>query len=154
APRTIEVVITRHGPIIDSLPPLSARKSPSADYAIALRWVGHDVGLTHRAMLQMNRAKSGEEFVAALADCGAPSLNFVWADRAGNIGYQLAGQIPIRKKGVGAVPVPGWNDDHAWTGLIPPAELPHSKNPKTHFLATANNQITGSEYPHFLGHDY
>ena len=70
---------------------------------------------------------------------------------AGNIGYHLTGQIPIRKKGVGAAPVPGWNDDFDWTGTIPHEELPNSKNPETHFLASANNQIAGDQYPHFLG---
>jgi penicillin amidase len=150
-PRIVEVVITRHGPLIDQLPPLAARKSPPSEYAVSLRWSGHDVGHTHRAALKMDRSKNAEEFVAALADWSAPSMNVVWADRAGNIGYHLTGQIPIRKSGVGAAPVPGWSGEHEWTGFIPHAELPHVQNPEAHFLASANNRIAGDGYPHFLG---
>jgi penicillin amidase len=148
-PRTLDVVITRHGPLIDQLPPLKDRDT--SQYAIALRWNGHDVGFTHRAAVNMGRATSSKEFIAALADWSGPSMNVVWADRAGNIGYHLTGQIPIRKRGLGAAPVPGWNDDHEWTGFIPTAELPQARNPEQHFFASANNRIVGSDYPHFLG---
>jgi penicillin amidase len=153
-PRVVEVVITRHGPLIDELPPLGARdltKAPAYEYGISLRWSGHDIGFTHRAALRMDRSTSSEEFVAALADWSAPSMNVVWADRAGNIGYHLTGQIPIRKSGVGAAPVPGWNDEHEWTGFIPCDKMPQAKNPDQHFFASANNRITGDDYPHFLG---
>jgi penicillin amidase len=149
APRTVDVVMTRHGPLIDELPPLANRKN--AEYGISLRWSGHDIGYTHRAALKMDGARSSDEFVAALADWSAPSMNVVWADRAGNIGYHLTGQIPIRKKGVGASPVPGWNDDYQWTSFIPPGEMPSCKNPEQHFLASANNRIAGDQHPHFLG---
>jgi penicillin G amidase len=153
-PRVVEVVITRHGPLIDQLPPLAGRdlsKAPNFEYGISLRWSGHDIGFTHRAAMRMDRAENADEFVAALADWAGPSMNVVWADRAGNIGYHLTGQIPIRKSGVGAAPVAGWNDDHEWTGFIPAAELPQAKNPEQHFFASANNRITGADYPHFLG---
>jgi penicillin amidase len=121
------------------------------EYSIALRWTGHDLGFTHRASLKMSRAKTKEEFVAAIADWSGPSMNVVWADRAGNIGYHLTGQVPIRKKGFGVTPVPGWTDEYEWTGTIPASELPHVENPSQHFLASANNRIVGDQYPHFLG---
>ncbi len=151
APRIVEVIITRHGPLIDQLPPLADRKQAPPEYAVSLRWSGHDVGQTHRAALKMDRAKTSEEFIAALADWSGPSMNVLWADRAGNIGYHLTGQIPIRKSGVGAAPVPGWNDDFGWSRYIPHDELPQCQNPAQHFLASANNRIVGDEYPHFLG---
>jgi penicillin amidase len=144
AARTIEVVITRHGPIIDALPLTGGAK-------LALRWTGHDVGQAARGILSMSRACTVDEFVAALADWDGPSMNVVYAHTDGTIGYHFTGKIPIRQKGFGVTPVPGWTGEHEWIGFIPHAELPQSRNPETHYLASANNLVTGKEYPHFLG---
>ena len=47
----------------------------------------------------MARARNGEELLEAAATHHVPPLNMLWADRDGNIGYQLAGRIPLRKGG-------------------------------------------------------
>lgn len=157
SPRKIEITITRHGPIINPWVPFlsnsAAPKSTAAGGpppALALRWVGHDDSRSLQSIFALNRARDWESFTAALRDWTEPALNFVYADRAGNIGYYLAGNIPIRKNGKGLTPVPGWNADYEWTGYIPFDELPHDYNPPQHFFATANNQVVGAEYPHHL----
>jgi penicillin amidase len=63
-------------------------------------------------MLRLNQAHDWATFTAALADWSAPAQNFVYADRAGNIGYHLAGHIPVRAAGQGLLPVPGWECGH------------------------------------------
>ena len=47
-----------------------------------------------------------------------PGLNFVWADREGNIGWQVAGIAPVRKNWSGLVPVPG-DGRYEWSGYLP-----------------------------------
>ena len=148
APRTVEIVLTRHGPIVNQLTHITASRQP---HALALRWTGHDENRIYRAPFALARAKNGAELRAALADWDAPSMNCVWADDGGNIGYQLCGRIPIRARGPWRVPVPGWTGEHEWTGFIPHEELPHVENPPAHFLATANNLLAGKERKHFLG---
>src|SRR5581483_1115392 len=143
-PRLVEVVSTRHGPIITGLSPLAGGR------AIALKWVAHEESGIHRAVLQLNRARDWESFRAALGDWSAPAMNVIYADRAGNIGYHLAGRVPIRARGIGLVPVPGWSGEYEWTGTIPVEELPHAFNPPQHYLASANNVQVGASYPYFL----
>ena len=155
-PHVEEVVITRHGPLLTGLLKPERGTSPFPDdpalkaAPLALRWVGHDPGMVMRAVLQINRAQNWQEFDAALADWSAPSQVFVFADRAGNIAYRLAGAVPRRRNGNGLIPAPGWSDRYEWTGLIPDAELPRLLNPASGMIVTANNKITGDDYPHVL----
>jgi penicillin amidase len=50
--------------------------------------------------------------------------------------------------------VPGWTDDHEWTGVVAHEELPRAKDPDGGLIVTANQRIVGDDYPHFLGLDY
>ncbi len=146
---TEKVIITRHGPIIT---PLVADET---QLPLALRWTVSEFGDgTFQAMLNMHRAKNCVEFHEALRSWKAPVLNVVYADTAGNIGYTLAGQLPIRAKGFGKVPVPGWSGDYEWIGKIPFDEMPRVLNPPAGYICTANNRTVGPDYPYFLGRDY
>ena len=117
---------------------------------LSLRWVGHQPGNVVRTVRRINRAQSWQEFDAALGDWSAPSQVFVFADCHGNIGYRLAGAVPIRRSGNGLVPAPGWDSSYAWNGVIPDDELPRLLNPASGMIVTANNKITGDDYPHVL----
>ena len=55
------------------------------------------------ASLRMDQATTWEEFVEACNYSRIPSENMVWADRAGNIGYQAVGVSPIRPNHSGLV---------------------------------------------------
>lgn len=145
-PHIERVVITRHGPLINRLVAAEGATTP-----LALRWQGHEPGRMLHAILGINTAQNWEEFDTALADWSVPAQNFVYADVDGNIGYRLAGDIPIRRAGLGLVPAAGWTDEYEWTGLIPHAELPTVYNPPSGLIVTANNKLTGDDYPHFLG---
>ena len=117
---------------------------------LSLRWIGHQPGKVVRAILRINRAQSWQEFDAALADWSGPSQVFVFADCEGNIAYRLAGAVPMRRSGNGLVPAPGWSSSYEWDGLIPDNELPRLLNPTSGMIVTANNKITGDDYPHVL----
>lgn len=135
-----EVLVTAHGPVI----------SPAIEgetRVLSVRGVpAESVGLM-RAGHRLMKAQDWDEFRDALRDWSAPGQNFVYADVDGNIGYQLAAHIPVRRQGRGLVPAPGWTDEYEWTGYIPFEELPSVFNPPAHFAATANNQIVGDDYP-------
>jgi penicillin amidase len=146
APRVVEVQTTRHGPLINHLTPVT-KDSP---LRLALRWTAQDGGSILRAVEHMNKATNWPEFCEAVRDWDVPSQNMVYADAAGNIGYYMPGRIPVRAKGIGLTPVPGWSGEYEWTGWIPHAELPQAFNPAQHYIVTANNQVVGQEYPHFL----
>ncbi len=99
-------------------------------------------------------ARNCLEFREALRHWTAPTQNVVYADTEGNIAYSFPGKVPIRAKGDGDVPVPGWTGEYEWTGYIPFEELPHLYNPPQGYIATANNRVVGDDYPYYLGSDY
>jgi penicillin amidase len=151
---------THHGPVIsDSMKSLNdfgnnTGQDVPKPYAIALRWTALDASDTFPAIWKMNIAKNWEEFRAAASNFDVPSQNLLYADIDGNIGYQTPGMIPFRAKGDGGFPVPGWIPDYEWTGYIPFDELPTVKNPEQGFIASANNQVISSRYPHLITNDW
>ncbi len=147
---TEEVVTTRHGPIINSLFSEAFPDVPP----MALRWTALEPDKSFQAIYKMNVASNCREFHLALGEFDNPSQNVVYADVDGDIGYTMNGRIPIRARGDGTVPAPGWTGDYEWLGYIPLDELPHLSNPPRGYVATANNQIQRPDFPHFLGKDY
>jgi penicillin amidase len=149
APVTLKVQITRHGPIMNAVNDSLKNTPPTA-----LRWTALEPTEVFRSILELNKAQNWQEFRNALKYWAAPSQNFVYADVDGNIGYQAPGNIPMRTKGTGFMPVPGWTGEYEWKGYIPFDELPSVFNPKEGFVATANNAVVDSKYPHHLSTDW
>jgi len=141
-----EVVVTRHGPIMTNL----AFKDTKPTAQFAMQWTALQPTAELSAILGFNKAKSWNEFEKALEDFKAPAQNFVFASKDGTIAYKANGQIPIRKQGDGQLPVPGDSSDYGWEGFIPWDELPTIINPKEGFIATANNEVIGEEYPYHI----
>ena len=146
-PVTLPVRITRHGPILNGV-------VDGLDAFVALRWTALDPGSIVSAVLRLDRAGDWSEFREALKRWTVPAQNFVYADRDGNIGYQLPGRIPVRAKGTGLVPVPGWTGEYEWIGEIPFDELPSSFNPERGYIITANNRIIPEGYGHFIAAEW
>ena len=144
-----EVILTRHGPIINSLAPELAGEGP-----LALHWVSLGPDTMIEVLFEMARASDCSEFRESLRHWTAPAQNMVYADVEGNIGYSLPGKIPIRAQGDGRVPVAGWTGEYEWLGFIPFEELPHLTNPESGYIATANNRIHDDGYGHYLGYDH
>jgi penicillin amidase len=144
-----DVIVTRHGPIINSLV-----EEKGLDTPLALRWTALEKTNTIKTLFDMNRATSCQDFHEALRGWICPTQNTVYADRQGNIAYTFPGNIPMRAKGDGSVPVPGWTGEYEWTGYIPYDELPHMFNPKPGYIASANNRVVDDGYPHWVCADF
>jgi penicillin amidase len=137
---TLDVAVTRHGPVV--------RREGTRGYA--LRWTATDPGGLSFGYPWVGQARNWEEFRAAMRRVKGPAQNGVYADVDGNIGFQVAANIPVRKSGHGEVPVPGDTDDYEWTGYIPFEELPVEFNPPGGIIATANARVVGPGYKRFL----
>jgi penicillin amidase len=141
----LDVTVTRHGPILI--------ERNGARYA--LRWTALDANAGEfDAFYKLDRARDWDEFRGALADYRGPTQNFIYADTRGHIGYYGAGVIPVRKSGDGSVPYDGSTDAGEWTSYIPFDELPHSFDPPSGIIVTANARVTGRSYTHFLTHQW
>ncbi|MCL4267058.1 MAG: penicillin acylase family protein [Anaerolineae bacterium] len=143
----LPVRITRHGPIISDV-------LEDSEEVLAVRWVAQEPSRVLQAVLLLNQASNYQEFRDALRYWDVPSQNVVYADREGNIAYQMPGNTPIRRNGLGMVPAPGWTDEYEWEGWIPFEELPALFNPEQGYISTANHAIVDPAYPHYITRDW
>jgi penicillin amidase len=141
----LDVVTTRHGPIITDLVPGETRK-------LSLRWTLYD-GMT-LPFFEVNSARNWDEFRKALSTFAAPGQNVMYADVDGHIGYQATGKVPIRAAGDGSLPVSGADDAHEWKGYIPYDEMPRVYDPQSGILASANGRITPDGYKYSISTEW
>jgi penicillin amidase len=83
-PRVLEVKSGSRGVMIDD--------------KTSLHWAGFDfepATITDSAV-RLQKAKTFDEFRSAVTGFGALDANWIYSDRAGNIGYQLGAPVPIR----------------------------------------------------------
>ncbi|MBN2553360.1 MAG: penicillin acylase family protein [Spirochaetales bacterium] len=159
-PYVLRVRHTRHGPILTDLQsweklgtyfmlPGETQGFPEnmGFTALSLRWTALEPGQLHRAVFMLDKAGNWEEFREALRYWDVPAQNIVYADVEGNIGYQVPGLHPIRAKGHGLAPVPGWTDEYEWRGYVPYEQLPFLFNPEKGYIVSANNPVTTPNFP-------
>ncbi|MGL5817424.1 MAG: penicillin acylase family protein [Phycicoccus sp.] len=158
----ITVRTTDHGPVLsDALAPVAdagvraptAREGDDGEtYAVSLAWTALRPGRTAEAIIGINLAADFDEFREAARDFAVPAQNLVYADRAGRIGYQMPGQVPIRRSALprtqpGYWPAPGWDSSYDWQGFVPFEQLPWTLDPDDGVIVTANQQVTASRTP-------
>jgi penicillin G amidase len=114
---------------------------------LALHWTGLEPGTIALSILRLDKAGNWDEFRAALKYWDTPSQSVAYADRQGNIGYQMPGKIPIRAKNhTGQVPVPGWTSAYEWKGYVPFELMPRTYNPARNFIVACNQEVAPPEY--------
>jgi len=138
---------SRHGPAISDF-----RATSDGKEILTARWTAHEPSRELNSLYNLNCARDWKQFQDSLRLHAAPSLNFVYADREGNIGYALAGKIPRRASVPSLLPLAGWDERNDWLGYIPFDELPHAYNPPEGAVASANNRIADAAYPYYLSH--
>jgi penicillin amidase len=129
---------TVHGPVtyIDSV--------NHVGYAVRCGWL-EPGGAPYLATLRVDQAQNWDEFREACRYFHLPGLNMVWADRKGDIGWQVVGIFPSRNNSSGLVPVAG-DGRYDWTGFVPIEKRAHVRNPQSGFFATANQHVTPIDY--------
>lgn len=146
-----EVLRSAHGPVIEA---------PHGTYAVRYAGMGEIRQLEQYYAL--NHARSYDEFDAAMSLNALPSINYIYADKAGNIGFIHNGQYPDRAAGWNwQADLPGDRSDLIWQDYIPYADGPKLVNPQSGFIYNANNtpysatdgpdNITPDDYPATLG---
>jgi penicillin amidase len=149
APVVEEVVVTRHGPLIDGLVP------DETNEPVALCWPALEPAKMGELVFEMGRVKNCTEFHTTMERWTGPVQNAVYADVDGNIGYTLVGRVPRRVEGHdGQIPVPGWTGEYEWQGYIPFEHMPHVINPPEGMLVTANAKPVADGYPYYLGRSW
>ena len=137
-----------HGPIISGVLDKDSR-------CLALCSKSLNVLKVSDGILKMNMALDYDSFSKAIEFINAPQLNIVYSDVEGNIGLFITGEVPIRKKGDGQVPVDGSKGEYDWDGNIPFDQMPRLLNPERGYIISCNNKIIDdNNYPYFLGNSF
>ncbi len=142
-PREVVLKFTDDGPII--------HEDPTSGRSFALRatWTKPGASAYFNASWAWT-AKTWDDFLVARDHWGAPPLNLLFANRAGDIGWAPGGFVPVRAAGDGLLPVPA-GKAHRWTGLLDAKLMPVKHNPADGWIATANEMNIPAGYPHLLG---
>lgn len=137
-----EVRFTRHGPVVH------VDTARGLAYAIRAAWL-QPGGAPYLGSLRYLRARTVDEFTAAVADWVAPPVNHVCADVAGDIAHQAAGLVPDRPNWDGTLPVPG-DGRYEWRGFVAAEDLPSTRTPERGWVASANEMNLAPNHPHDL----
>ncbi len=126
-PRT--VMRSVHGPVI-----------LNDSGAFAVRYAGIDQARMVEQYYRIGKARSWEEWRAAMSVGGIPATNFIYADRTGRIAYIYNALFPPRKPGFDYTGVlPGDRSAALWTGSLPFDSMPKIVDPPSGFVTNANN---------------
>ena len=156
-PVTKDIQYTVHGPLLNEAlellpvpPDMPVQPMPvRSEYGLALSWGMGDGCKTIKGFINLGRAKTTDEMRAALLDLESIFLNVVYGN-ADTIAWQVSGKFPLRRRGTGQLPSPGWTGEYDWIGFLPAGANPSSINPAEGYIATANNRTVPRGYPYQL----
>jgi penicillin amidase len=118
-----------------------------ADYPdgeIAVSWIAHKPGAVNLRILDLEQADSVDAALDIANSMGLPPQNFVVGDAAGNIGWTIAGRIPVRTEFDATLPV-DWSNAHGWAGWLDSTAYPRIVNPAGGRIWTANARVADGE---------
>ena len=137
-----EQLVNAHGPLF----------AGPAGKPVALRWIAAENVPFRIGLVKLNRARNWREFRDALREFPGAASNIAYADREGNIGLQVTGELPIRKGCTGQRISPAGTCE--WQGFIPFDELPTFYNPASGRIVTGNQNPFPENYPYTVSGNF
>jgi penicillin G amidase len=134
----VDVERTDHHVVLNPLLPNEKR-------TLTLQWAAYFSEASGIPLFNLNSATDWESFRNAMSGWWAPTLNVIYADDQGHIGYQAVGYIPNRPTGIKGTPIA--DTQHEWQGFVPFDQMPSTFDPANGILATANSRVTPDNYP-------
>ncbi|MFH1050479.1 MAG: penicillin acylase family protein [bacterium] len=111
-------------------------------YVLSYKWTGSFQSDEMTPLYLLSQVKNWNEFKYSFKTWKSPSLNFVYADKSGNIGLVTAGAIPKRGTANNMVlPNPGWLGEYDWTGLDTFAVIASIYNPQKRYVSASNGPL-------------
>ena len=136
--RSVQLKFTRHGPVLF--------EDPAHHRAFAARVAWLEPGTApYLSSMEYLHAKNWDEFLAAMNRHGMPGLNYLYADRTGNIGWAPSGLAPVRPNWDGLMPVPG-DGRYEWQGFHTMDQLPRRLNPPEGWIGSSNEMNLPAGY--------
>ena len=120
------------------------------DTAVTLRWTGNDIDTDINFLTELAKATTMQEAQVALEEITTIGQNVVVIDPDNNIGWFPYNRLPKRTWATNLdgdappwLPLDGAGD-YEWDDYFAIEELPQALNPASGYIATANNDMTGS----------
>jgi len=114
----------------------------------ALRYAGMNEVRQSLQYYRLDKAENRDQWLAAMRLQALPSINYIYADEQGNIGYVYNGLFPARAEGRDWSQIqPGDRSDLIWHGYLPFERVPQIWNPTSGYVFNSNNtpfQATGA----------
>lgn len=147
----ITVRETHRGPIVSGVHLYNNffKRRVESRYQLSMRWTGNDPSASFSAIRKLNYASDWNSFKNALKSYAVPGQNFVYADKAGNIGYVCAARLPIRQNVSRTFIADGQTDQYDWKGYVPYEQMPALFNPDSGYIASANNK-TVKDFSYYI----
>ncbi len=140
---TLIVRETIWGPLLDD------GSYPDAD--IAVSWIGHDPFAVNIRQIALEKVETVSEALDIANTMGIPPQNFVCGDADGNIGWTIAGKIPLRSDGYDARLPADWSQQTGWLGWVAPENYPRIVNPESGRIWTANARVVDGVALNIIG---
>lgn len=136
APVTFRIRETIWGPVDEDA------GYPDGDIAVC--WTAHFPEAVNLRLVDLERASSVDEALDVANSMGIPPENFIVGDADGNIGWTIAGRIPLRNGHAPMLPV-DWSETGGWSGWLASENYPRILNPDSGRLWTANSRVVDGE---------
>ncbi len=124
-----DVLRSEHGPVL---------KTPNGYFAVRYAGIGEIRQVEQYYAL--DKARNLGEWIEAMKMQALPSINYIYADKQGNIAYVYNAQFPDRKEGPDWADVlPGDDSSLIWRNYVPFEDMPKLFNPNSGYVYNANN---------------
>lgn len=120
------------------------------DGEIAVSWIAHHSHITNLGIMNLETAATVEEALDIGNRIVMPPQNFVVGDEDGNIGWTIAGGIPVRGAYDATLPA-DWSEVQGWQGWLPAEQYPRIVNPESGRIWSANSRVVDGEALHLIG---
>ena len=140
----VEYVIreTVWGPVLDDV--------DYPDGEVVVSWIAHKPDGVNLRLLDLETAASVFEALDIANTMAMPPQNFVTGDALGNIGWTIAGKIPV-KVGFDPMLPADWSAQHGWQGWLDSGDYPRLVNPESGRIWTANARVTDAQALELVG---
>ncbi len=130
------------GPVLDDV--------DYPDGEVAVSWTAHKPESINLNIIYLETAQTVSEALDIANTMGMPPQNFVTGDAGGNIGWTIAGKIPVKASFDPMLPA-DWSEEHGWQGWVDSGNIPRIVNPESGRIWTANARVADAEALKIIG---
>ena len=141
-PVELEIRETIWGPVLEDL------DYPDGDVVVS--WIAHSPDAVNLNITKLETAVSVAEALDIANTMGMPPQNFVTGDAGGNIGWTIAGKIPLKSDFDAMLPA-DWSTEAGWLGWVASEDYPRIVNPESGRIWTANSRVVDAEALKIIG---